>query len=40
MIMSDYSDQFSFFSRENSTNSHLKENPLNLEEDYEEDLLN
>ena len=29
-----------FFFREDSTNRHPKENPLNLEEDFEEDLLN
>ena len=28
------------FFLENSTNRHSKENPLNLEEDFEEDLLN
>ena len=31
---------FLFFFREESTNRHPKENPLNLEEDLEEDLLN
>ena len=31
---------FFFFFREESTNRHPKENPLNLEEDLEEDLLN
>ena len=40
MTMSDYFDQFCFFSREDATNRHLKENPLNLEEECEEDLLN
>ena len=41
MTMSDYCDQFCFFfSREDATNRHLKENPLNLEEECEEDLLN
>ena len=29
-----------FFFREDSTNWRPKENPLNLEEDFEEDLLN
>ena len=28
-----------FFFREDSTNKHPKENPSNLEEDFEEDLL-
>ena len=31
---------FLFFEREKSTNRHLKENSLNLEEDLGEDLLN
>ena len=31
---------FFFFSREDSINRHPKENPLNLEKDFEEDLLN
>ena len=31
---------FLFFEREKSTNTHLKENSLNLEEDLGEDLLN
>ena len=31
---------FLFFEREKSTNPHLKENSLNLEEDLGEDLLN
>ena len=31
---------FLFFEREKSTNTHLKENFLNLEEDLGEDLLN
>ena len=34
------SANFLFFFREESTNRHPKENPLNLEEDLEEDLLN
>ena len=29
-----------FFFRDESANSHPKENPLNLEEEFEEDLLN
>ena len=32
--------QFSIFFREKPTNRHPKVNPLNLEEDLEEDLLN
>ena len=40
MTMNDHFGQFSFFSRENSTNRHPKENPLNFEEDFEDDLLN
>ena len=40
MTMSRYFGQFSFFSREDSTNRHPNENPLNFEEDFEEDLLN
>ena len=35
MTMSGYFGQFSFFFER-----HPKENPLNLEEDFEEDLLN
>ena len=31
---------FLFFFREESINRHVKENPLNLEEDLEDDLLN
>ena len=39
MTVSGYFDQFSFFFREETTNRHRKENPLNLEEDLQEDLL-
>ena len=38
MTVSGYFGQFSFF-REEITNRHPEENPLNLEEDLEEDLL-
>ena len=39
ITMSGYFGQFPFFWEE-STNRHPKENPLTLEEDLEEDLLN
>ena len=34
------SGYFRYFFREESTNRYCKENPFNLEEDIEEDLLN
>ena len=40
MTMNGYFGQFSFFFREDFTNRHPKENPLNLREDFEEDVLN
>ena len=40
ITMSGYFGQFFIFFREYSTNSHPKENPLRLEENFEEDLLN
>ena len=40
MSMSGYFGQFSFFFQKDSANRYPKENPLNLEEDLEEDLLN
>ena len=40
MTMSDYFAKFFGFFREEPTNRHPQENPLNLEEDLEEDLLN
>ena len=40
MTMSGYFGKFFFFlEREESSNRHPKENPLNLEDDPEEDLL-
>ena len=40
ITMSGYFGQFSFSFRKDFTDRHPKENPLNLKEDFVEDLLN